>query len=76
MFDTITHKETHMELAEKVGELMAVVLAVLIGFNLMVSGAVSVLQALKVQLAEDHVIYKIIDFIQKAVDLISANKKH
>jgi len=65
-----------MELAEKVSELMAVVLSVLLGFNLAVSGVISALEALKVKLPEDHLIHKVIEFVQKAIDLISANKKH
>jgi uncharacterized membrane protein HdeD (DUF308 family) len=65
-----------MELAEKVSELMAVVLAVLLGFNVVVSGVTSILQALKVKIPEDHFIHKLVDFVQKAVDLISANKEH
>jgi hypothetical protein len=36
----------------------------------------SILEGFKVKLSEGHFLYKVIDFVQKAIDLISANKKH
>lgn len=65
-----------MDLAEKLNEFLVLVAAILIGFNMIISGAISILEALKVKINQDHFIYKVIDFIQKILDLISANKKH
>jgi hypothetical protein len=49
---------------------------VLIVFNIAATAALQILDALQKPLNEDHFLYKAISAVKKAIDLLSANRKH
>jgi uncharacterized protein YpmB len=60
-------------LNDKTAEL---VVMVLILFNVVATAGVSVLEVIKKPLSSSHWLHKVISLVQKAVDAVTANKKH
>ena len=50
--------------------------ALLMAILMILGGIAKVLEEVKSGMDEDHLIYKIIDFLQTVLDFITANNKH
>lgn len=66
-----------MEFLEQIlGDKFALVVTVLMVFNVVATAIVKILEIVKKPLSENHIAYKVLNFVQKAIDTISANKQH
>lgn len=64
------------QLLSKIDSIEAILVLAIVVYNSLLTATAAVLDFVKKPLSKDHWAYKVVSVLQKALDFISANRKH